>query len=144
MFDGTWIRKISYENNEMVEDEASKIYKFGTNDKIAFIGTDGDYVIYQLTSSSNSSSTNLIYKIKYKNIDTENNEENYPIKLSTTKLDAASGRMAPEIIDGYIYGFYTDTAYKRTYLYRISIETPTNEDGSDKEVGKAEFIGVAE
>ena len=48
--------------------------------------------------------------------------------------------MAPEIVDGYVYGFYTDSNTKVTYLYRISLETPE----AGQELPKAEFIGVKE
>ena len=89
----------------------------------------------------------MVYKIKYQNV--AEGEENYPIKLSTTTINEASELMAPEIVNGYIYGFNTDSSAKVTYLYRINIQTPkelgeTEEDGTDKEVGAAEFIGVRE
>ena len=57
--------------------------------------------------------------------------------------------MASEIMNGYIYGFYTDSSAKVTYLYRINIQTPAergevDKEGAPKEVGAAEFLGIKE
>lgn len=136
VYDNTTIRKLVFTDGEF--DSKNNIYEFDKNDKVKFIGVDGDYVIYQLSS--------LVYKIKYNVAD---GEENYPIKLSTTKIDDAKDAMAPEIMDGYVYGFYTDTSAKVTYMYRIRIQTPKeagelDEDNNPKEVGEAEFVGVKE
>lgn len=136
VYDNTTLRFISWKNGSLTYDN---IYEFDADTDISFIGVDGDYVVYL--------NSNLVYKIKYQNV--AEGEENYPIKLSTTTINEASELMAPEIVNGYIYGFNTDSSAKVTYLYRINIQTPkelgeTEEDGTDKEVGAAEFIGVKE
>lgn len=133
VYDNTTIRKLTYENGVCTSD--IQVKTFDSNDKVTFIGVDGDYVIYQLSS--------LVYKINY------TGETNPEIKLSTTKIDAANGLMASEIMNGYVYGFYTDTSAKVTYLYRIEIETPEEKgevdgDGKPKAVGEAEFLGIKE
>ena len=133
VYDKTTIRKITYTNGEIVEDVQVKT--FDSSDKVTFIGVDGDYVIYQLSS--------LVYKVKH----TE--ESAAEVKLSTTKFDAANGLMASEIMNGYVYGFYTDSSAKVTYLYRINLKTPAelgevDKDGYPKEVGAAEFLGIKE
>ncbi len=136
VYDNTTLRLISWNEGTLDYDN---VYEFDADSSVTFIGVDGDYVIYQLSS--------LVYKIKYKNI--EEDEENYPIKLSTTKINAASELMAPEIVNGYVYGFYTDSSASVTYLYRINLQTPKElgekeDDGTYTEVGEAEFIGVKE
>ena len=134
VYDNTTIRKITYNNGVMVGD-GIEIKTFDADNKVTFIGVDGDYVIYRLS--------NLVYKVKH-------TEESSPeVKLSTTKFDDPNGLMAAEIMNGYVYGFYTDSSAKVTYLYRINIQTPeelgeVDDEGKPKEVGEAEFIGVKE
>lgn len=133
VYDNTTIRTLKYEAGVLVKD--IQVKTFDSSDKVTFIGVDGDYVIYQLSS--------LVYKIDY----TE--ESAAEVKLSTTKIDAANGLMASEIMNGYVYGFYTDSSASVTYLYRINLETPeergeTDEDGAPKDVGEAEFLGIKE
>ena len=61
-----------------------------------------------------------------------------PIQLSSTNIDDADELMCPEIVNGYLYGYYTNTTTNETYLYRIQIAT----DSTD--VKTAEFIGIIE
>lgn len=150
VFDGAWLRRIEYVDGALNNDASNYIYRFDDDDKIALIGIYGDYVIYQLTSSATSSLSNRVYKLKYKNVDVENNEEKYPIMLSTTSINAADGRLAPEIVDvmdGYLYAFSSVSSSSETYMYQISIKTPkekgeTNEDETPKQVGEAVLVGV--
>ena len=133
VYDKTTIRKLTYTNGELTED--IQVRTFDSSDKVTFIGVEGDSVIYRLSS--------IVYKIKH----TE--ESAVEVKLSTTKIDDPKGLMAPEILNGYIYGFYTDTNAKVTYLYRINLLTPeergeVDKEGSPKEVGEAEFLGIKE
>ena len=131
VYDKTTIRKLKYVDGTLAEDVQVKT--FDSSDKVTFIGVDGEYVIYQLS--------NLVYKIKY------NEESAAETKLSTTKIEAADGLMASEIMNGYVYGFYKDTKASVTYLYRINLLTPeergeTDKEGAPKEVGEAEFLGI--
>lgn len=135
VYDSTTIRKISWNNSDFLEDyETETIKTFDKDDKVTFIGVDGKYLVYQLDK--------YVYKIKFEKETPD--EELYEIKLSTTKFDAANGNMAAEILEGYVYGFYTDSNNKTTYLYRINLKTPAELGEVDKEVGEAEFIGVKE
>lgn len=114
------------------------ITDFANGDNVKFIGVEGDYLYYQYSKS--------VYKIKFRNA-TE--DEMIEIKLSTTSMDEAADLIAPEINNGYIYGMYTDSSKKTTYLYRINLLTPEergekDDDGKSKEIEEAEFIGIKE
>ena len=114
------------------------ITDFANGDNVKFIGVEGDYLYYQYSKS--------VYKIKFRNA-TE--DEMVEIKLSTTSMDEAADLIAPEINNGYIYGMYTDSSKKTTYLYRINLLTPEergekDDDGKSKEIEEAEFIGIKE
>jgi len=144
VYENTTLRSIYWDEsvNGSTSDKlvSNTIVELPASTKITFIGVDGDYVFYKTSS--------LIYKIKYKNIQTA--DDKVQVKLSTTKIDDAKEMMVPEIMDGYIYGFYTDSSAKTTYLYRINILTPMernelDEDGEPiTEVGEAELVGVKE
>lgn len=140
VYDNGAIRRIKWVPGESAKDNIVDIYDdLDSDDKVGFIGVDGDYLIYQLS--------NLMYKVKYKNLTA--GEENREIKLSTTKFNepTENSLLIAETVNGYLYGLYTDTNV--TYMYRISLTTPrelgeTNDDGSYVEVGAAEFVGVKE
>ena len=126
---------VSWDNSEKPK---TVITDFANGDNVKFIGVDGDYLYYQYSKS--------VYKIKFRNA-TE--DEMVEIKLSTTSMDEAADLIAPEINNGYIYGMYTDSSKKITYLYRINLLTPEergekDDDGKSKEIGEAEFIGIKE
>ena len=139
------IRKIVWDSSKTINenvDAMQPIYdELDPDDELLFVGLDGDYLIYQLS--------NLIYKVKVLNIGAS--DEIQDIQLSTTKMDAAKDNslIGLEIINGYVYGMYTDSKASVTYMYRINIQTPeeagvVDEDGKTVEVGDAEFIGVKE
>lgn len=131
--DGDLLRVISWKNGFKNKCEIDL-----NADDAKLIGVEGDYLFYQ--------SSKVVYKIKFKNAQPD---ETSAIKLSTTSIDEASDLIAPELNGGYIYGMVTDSSTKTTYLYRINIKTPAergekDDDGKDKAVEKAEFIGVKE
>lgn len=133
--DGDTLRTISWKTGSI---EDKELYSFSSGDNVKFIGVDGDYLFYQYSK--------IVYKIKFKNA---TDDEIDPIKLSTTSIDEASELIAPELNGGYIYGMYTDSSSKLTYLYRINTQTPKeldekDDDGKFKTVGEAEFIGIKE
>jgi len=139
------IRKILWDSTKSIDENVENMQpifdELDAKDKVSFIGVDGDYLIYQLSK--------YIYKVKVLNI--SNADEIMAIKLSTTKMDETkeNSLIAPEIVNGYVYGMYTDSNAKVTYMYRISIKTPkeageVDKDGKPKEVGDAEFIGIKE
>ena len=133
--DNDILRTISWNNGTQTTTEISD---FANGDNVKFIGVDGDYLYYQYSKN--------VYKIKFKNA-TE--DEMVEIKLSTTSMDEASDLIAPEINGGYIYGMYTDSSKKTTYLYRINLKTPEergerDDDGKAKVIEEAEFIGIKE
>ena len=134
--DDLTLRIITWENNVM---KNTNLFEFDSNDKVAFIGTEGDYVYF--------TNNKIVYKSKYKNF--EDDEDKIPVQLSTTKMNDASDLIALEVNNGYIYGMYTDSKASLTYLYRINTLTPRERDDKDdkgvyKEIGEAEFIGVKE
>lgn len=133
--DNDTLRTISWKNGTQ---ESTIITDFSNGDNVKFIGIDGDYLIYQYSKN--------VYKIKFKNA---TDDEMVETKLSTTSIDEASDLIAPEINNGYVYGMYTDSSKKQTYLYRINLKTPAergekDDDGKDKEIYEAEFIGIKE
>lgn len=133
--DNDTLRTISWESGRQ---QTTVITDFANGDNVKFIGVEGNYLYYQYSKS--------VYKIKFKNA-TE--DEMVEIKLSTTSMDEAADLIAPEINDGYIYGMYTDSSKKTTYLYRINLLTPEergekDDDGKAKEIEAAEFIGIKE
>jgi len=139
------INKIFWDSSKTVEENVESMEpifdEFDSDDKVKFVGLDGDYLIYQLLS--------YVYKVKVLNITPT--DEIREIKLSETKMDEMKddSLLSLEIVNGYVYGMYTDTKAKVTYMYRISIQTPreageTDKDGNPKEIGEAEFIGVKE
>lgn len=133
--DNDTLRTISWKNGTQ---ESTIITDFSNGDNVKFIGIDGDYLIYLYSKN--------VYKIKFKNA---TDDEMVETKLSTTSIDEASDLIAPEINNGYVYGMYTDSSKKQTYLYRINLKTPAergekDDDGKDKEIYEAEFIGIKE
>lgn len=133
--DNDTLRTISWKNGTQ---ESTIITDFSNGDNVKFIGIDGDYLIYQYSKN--------VYKIKFKNA---TDDEMVETKLSTTSIDEASDLIAPEINNGYVYGMYTDSSKKQTYLYRINLKTPAergekDDNGKDKEIYEAEFIGIKE
>lgn len=133
--DNDTLRTISWENGTQ---ESTIITDFSNGDNVKFIGIDGDYLIYLYSKN--------VYKIKFKNA---TDDEMVETKLSTTSIDEASDLIAPEINNGYVYGMYTDSSKKQTYLYRINLKTPAergekDDNGKDKEIYEAEFIGIKE
>ncbi len=118
------LRSITWNNGVMTN---QNFHEFDSDEKITFIGVDGDWVIYQ--------SSSIIYKSKFQNWADE--EEKIPVQLSTSKIKDADELMAPEIINGYLYCFCEDSSTNLTYMYRIKLETPD-------EAKAAEFIGLAE
>ena len=145
IYDKGVIRKIVWDSEKTLQENVDNMQpifnEYDSDDKVLFIGLDGDYLIYQLS--------NYIYKVKVLNIGVS--DEIREIKLSTTKMDEAKddSLISLEIVNGYVYGMYTDTSAKVTYMYRIRIQTPreageTDDDGKLKDVEAAEFIGVKE
>ena len=133
--DNDTLRTISWKNGTQ---ESTIITDFSNGDNVKFIGIDGDYLIYLYSKN--------VYKIKFKNA---TDDEMVETKLSTTSIDEASDLIAPEINNGYVYGMYTDSSKKQTYLYRINLKTPAergekDDNGKDKEIYEAEFIGIKE
>lgn len=127
-YDNTSIRYMKWENGVCTVNEI--IHGFGPSQEVTFIGVDGDWVIYE--------HKDVICKSQFKNITDPDLKK--PIELSKTNIDEAKDLMAPEIMNGYLYGFYTDSKSETTYLYRISLEAPEVEG----ELENAEFIGVKE
>lgn len=127
-YDNTSIRYMKWENGECVVNEI--IHGFGPSQTVTFIGVDGDFVVYE--------HKDVICKSQFKNVVDADLKK--PIELSETNIDEAADLMAPEIMNGYLYGFYTDSKSEITYLYRISLETPEVEG----DLEKAEFIGIKE
>ncbi len=105
------------------------IYEFDDGTSLSFVGVEGDYLVYSVS--------NTLYKIKYKNI--AEGEENEPILLSKKAINSPSGLMAAEIMNGYVYGFSTNSSSNSTYLYRVSLDVEESKDAKE-----AEFIGVLE
>ena len=102
------------------------VYDFGDSDvKVTFVGVDGDYLIFTRDSKLN--------KIKIFNT----TQSEAPIALTSSAFEKATELMAPEIVDGYVYGFVKKDS--KNYLYRVSLEDP---EGS--EVKEAEFLGEKE
>ncbi len=145
VYDKGVIRKVIWDSSKTLDENVENMQpifdEFDSDDKVSFVGVDGEYLIYQLSS--------YIYKVKVLNITPS--DEIREIKLSTTKMDEAKDNslIAPEIVNGFVYGMYTDSKAKVTYMYRINITTPkengeVDKDGVPKEVGEAEFIGVKE
>lgn len=145
IYDKGIIRKIVWDSAKTLEENVANMQplfdEYDSDDKVSFVGLDGDYLIYQLS--------NYIYKVKVLNI--APSDEIREIKLSTTKMDEpkSTSLISLEIINGYIYGMYTETSSKVTYMYRIRIQTPkeageTDKDGNVKDIEAAEFIGVKE
>lgn len=140
VYDKGVIRKIIWNETLTLEENVDNMQpifdEFDSDDKVSFVGIDGDYLIYQLS--------NYIYKVKVFNITVS--DEVREIKLSTTKMDEPKddSLISLEIVKGYIYGMYTDSSTKVTYMYRISVQTPKEAGETDGEVGAAEFIGVKE
>lgn len=145
IYDKGVIRKIVWDSTKTLQENVDNMQpifnEFDASDKVLFVGIDGDYLIYQLS--------NYIYKVKVLNIGVS--DEIRDIKLSTTKMDEVKDDtlMSMEIVNGYVYGMYTDSSAKVTYMYRIRIQTPreageTDADGNLKDVEAAEFIGIKE
>ena len=143
IYDNGIIRKIVWDVTKSIDENVESMQpifdEFDPDDKVLFIGLDGDYLIYQLSQ--------YIYKVKVLNIGLS--DEIDDVKLSETKMDEVTdgSLLALEIVNGYVYGMYTDSEAKITYMYRIRIQTPkeageVDEEGKAKEVGAAEFIGV--
>lgn len=120
------LRLITWDNGELAW---NNIYEFDEDDKIAFLGVSGDFVIF--------TSSNKVYKSRFKNITNENKDEVLPVQLSSTEIVEADELLAPEIVGGYLYAFSKNSVTSKTYLYRINLTTP-------EEVTAAEFIGKAE
>lgn len=133
--DNNILRTISWTNGIL---DSKEIYTFDSSDSISFIGTEGNYVYYR--------NSKTVWKLNYKATE---EEKRVPVKLSTTSINDASGNLAPELNNGYVYGLYTDSKNSLTYLYRINVLTPKERDEKDdkgayKDVGEAEFIGIKE
>ena len=128
VYKDTTIIYLGWENGECVTYDIIK--RFNEGEKVEFIGVEGDWVVYKHQST--------ICKSQFKNVTDSDNKK--PVELSSTKFDEAKELMAPEVMNGYVYGFVTDSSTSTTYLYRISLETPEN----PAELPKAEFIGVKE
>ena len=120
------LRLLSWGNGELTW---NNIYEFDADDKIAFLGIDGDFVVY--------TNSNKVYKSRFKNITNENKDEMLPIQLSITEIVEADELLAPEIVNGYLYAFSKNSITSKTYLFRISLTSPEN-------VTAAEFIGKVE
>ncbi|MBQ7466650.1 MAG: DUF5050 domain-containing protein [Clostridia bacterium] len=120
------LRLITWDNDKLTY---NNLHEFDSEDELAFIGTDGDFVVYTIAKK--------VYKSRFKNLTEENQDEKMPIQLSLTEVIDADELMAPEIVNGYLYGFVTNETTSKTYLYRISLDKPD-------EVKAAEFIGIAE
>lgn len=140
VFENNIIRYLKLNNGVVPETDTINnrvVYAFDGDDvKATFVATEGDYVVYM--------SSNLLYKVKYKNIG--ENEIIAPEKLSTTTANEADGMLTAEILNGYIYFFNkTDNS---TYMYRASMTTPSindvDDDGNRKVVGAATLFGVKE
>jgi len=126
VYDGSEIKWVSWSKNYPNFYEET-IYDYGSSDiKVAFIGFDGDYLVMTVDG--------ILNKIKVLN--TVSGEEIVPIVLTTTKFADAKELMASKIVGDYVYGFVTESS--KTYMYRVSLETP------EGEAEKAEFIGVKE
>ena len=145
IYDNGVIRKIVWDATKTLEQNVESMQpifdEYDSDDKVVFVGLDGDYLIYQLS--------NYIYKVKVLNIAV--GDEIREIKLTTTKMDAISDSslIVPEIVNGYVYGMFTNSDTKVTYMYRIRIQTPkeageVDGEGNPKDVGEAEFIGIKE
>ena len=117
-----WVKK-----GDITVFEQESVYDYGSSDiKVAFIGLDGDYLVMTVNGIAN--------KIKVLNVGQD--EEVVPIVLTKTKFADAKELMVPKIVDGYVYGFVTESS--KTYMYRVSLEAP---EGAAE---AAEFIGVKE
>ena len=145
IYDNGVIRKIVWDATKSLEENVESMQPifddYESDDKVKFIGLDGNYLVYQLS--------NYIYKVKVLNIAA--GDEVREIKLSTTKMDEAKDNslISLEIVNGYVYGMYTETDHDVTYMYRVRIQTPkeageTDKDGNPKDIEAAEFIGVKE
>ena len=125
VYDGSEIKFVSW-SQDYPNLTQETLYDYGSSSiKVKFIGIDGDYLVMTVDG--------IVNKIKVFN--TTASDEIVPIVLTTTKFADPKELMVPEINDGYVYGFVTES--NQTYLYRVSLETP---EGS--EVEKAEFVGV--
>ena len=139
------IKKVVWDETKSIDENVDSMQpifdEFDTDDKVKFVGLDGDYLIYQLSQ--------YLYKVKVLNIG--NSDEIDDIKLSETKTNeiTTDSLISLEIVNGYVYGMVTDSDSKVTYMHRIRIQTPreageVDGEGKVKEVGKAEFIGIKE
>lgn len=126
VYEGSEISFIDWSKN-YPEFTKETLYDFGSDSiKVKFIGIDGDYLVMTVDK--------VVNKIKISN---NTGEEIVPIPLTTSKFEDATALMAPEIADGYVYGFVSENSQK--YMYRVSLETP---EGAELE--EAEFVGVKE
>ena len=125
VYDGGQIKWVDWSNYPDYDTDDT-VYNFGSDDtKVEFIGVVGDYLYFTRDKKMN----------KIKILNTTSSES--PIALTSTSFDASSELMVTKIMDGYAYGFVTESS--KTYMYRVSLADPT---GSEVEAGK--FIGVKE
>ena len=126
VYENEMLRRITWDNGAFTNQD---LHEFDNGDELTFVGVDGDWVVYTISSK--------VYKSRYKNITTENQDDKMPILLSTTEVSEADELMAPEIVNGYVYAFSENSLTSKTYLYRISLEKPET-------ATSAEFVGKAE